>query len=78
MATDNECGADEYKTGVSEGGRLAGESEGFKEEVDERGNGICLGIGISGNGVGREEILRRGEMGVRIGGKVFSAVTRSE
>lgn len=47
------------------------ETEIFKKEVDERGQGMYAGMGSERDGLRREKILEGGELCVRASGKVL-------
>lgn len=66
VATDDNCEIDECETGLWEGWGVVDEREGFKREVDERGNRICFNIETDADRAKREEIVKRGKMGVGV------------
>lgn len=70
VPTDDQSGGDECQTSVSEGNGGLSKGEGFKIEVDKRGEGVYADVRSDRGGLRREEIVEEGEMGVRIGTKV--------
>lgn len=70
--TDDEREVDECETDVCDGGEGVSERGLFKRKVDEEGDGNCANTGTDGDGFGRVEVLKEGEVGVRIGAKVFA------
>lgn len=75
VGTDEEYGADECGTILRESEEVVGESEVFKGEDDEGGEGFCSDIRINEVVVGRKESLKRGEKGVRTEAKVLVGCT---
>lgn len=70
VASDDECGAEQFQTDVCERGGGVIERKVFQRDADERPERLYAQTENDGDGFGRKKIVRKKETGVRTGARV--------